>query len=568
MRFLKQSTSVDLPIGPFVDQTDGFTAETALTITQPDVRLKKNAAAWAQKAAVQTLTHEENGYYEVTLDATDTDTLGQLRLAVNESGALPVWEEFMVMPANVWDSLFGADALQIDATAVWAAATRTLTDITDTGLSERLARIQSDVDTGLRVHIDDSDTGVKDVIADLDTGLRDFIDDADTGIVAGVWAVPSRTLTAFSLDTGIAQTVWRESGSTYTDTGSLGYMVDNFAATVDTGVVNQSVWQANAARGITAIADTGMNERFARIQSDVDTGLRAQIGDADTGLHDAIADLDTGLRAILLTTGVNVTQIDSDTGAADQLGKAFTTVPSYFQQVDVQLVDADTGAATHLQQLLANGFNDTGLNERLARIQSDVDTGLRVHIDDSDTGVKDAIADLDTGLRDHIDNTDTGLRARLNAFAEDTGGVNVNSIQGDTGAAGWLRAAFAAGFTDTGLNQRLGQIQSDVDTGLRVHIDDLDTGLHAHITDVDTGVVEKTLQGLANRLWNADMAEITDSGTAARRTPLQAVRALRNRVEMDTGTFTVMKEDDLTVSFTGTLETDTGAKPIKTINPA
>jgi hypothetical protein len=116
--WLKQSTSVDLPIGPFVDATDGVTAETGLTLTQPDIRLKKNAGNWAQKAAAQTLSHEENGWYEVTLDATDTDTLGQLKLAVHESGALPVWADFTVVPANVWDSLFGADRLQVDAVEI------------------------------------------------------------------------------------------------------------------------------------------------------------------------------------------------------------------------------------------------------------------------------------------------------------------------------------------------------------------------------------------------------------------------------------------------------------------
>jgi hypothetical protein len=118
VRFLKQSTSVDLVIGPFLDDVDGKTAETALTITQPDIRLKKGSAAWAQKAAAQTLTHEENGNYEVTLDATDTNTLGYLRVHVHEAGALPVWEDFMVMPANVWDSLFGADALQVHAVEI------------------------------------------------------------------------------------------------------------------------------------------------------------------------------------------------------------------------------------------------------------------------------------------------------------------------------------------------------------------------------------------------------------------------------------------------------------------
>ena len=118
MRYLKQSTSVDVPIGPFLDETDGRTAETALTITQPDIRLKKNGAGWAQKNAAQTLSHEENGFYEVTLDATDTGTLGLLRLAVFESGALPVWEDFMVVTANVYDSLFSTDVLDVSVTQV------------------------------------------------------------------------------------------------------------------------------------------------------------------------------------------------------------------------------------------------------------------------------------------------------------------------------------------------------------------------------------------------------------------------------------------------------------------
>lgn len=122
MRYLKQSTSVDLPIGPFLDETDGKTAETGLTITQPDIRLKKNAAAWGQKNAAQTLTHEENGFYEVTLDATDTGTLGLLRLAVFESGALPVWEDFIVVTANVFDSLFSTDVLDVSVTQVNGSA--------------------------------------------------------------------------------------------------------------------------------------------------------------------------------------------------------------------------------------------------------------------------------------------------------------------------------------------------------------------------------------------------------------------------------------------------------------
>jgi hypothetical protein len=115
--WLKQSTSVDVGIGPFLDETDGKTAETALTITQPDIRLKKNGGAWAQKNASQTLSHEENGWYEVTLDSTDTNTLGILIVAVHESGALPVWKEYMVVPANIYDSVVsGSDLLDVSTT--------------------------------------------------------------------------------------------------------------------------------------------------------------------------------------------------------------------------------------------------------------------------------------------------------------------------------------------------------------------------------------------------------------------------------------------------------------------
>lgn len=115
--WLKQSTAVDIAMGPFLDSTDGNTAETGLTITQPDIRLKKNGGAWAQKNAAQTLSHEEAGWYEVALDTTDTNTLGILIVAIHESGALPVWREFMVVAANIYDSMIGGgDVLDVSVT--------------------------------------------------------------------------------------------------------------------------------------------------------------------------------------------------------------------------------------------------------------------------------------------------------------------------------------------------------------------------------------------------------------------------------------------------------------------
>lgn len=112
---LKQSTAVSIKLGPFVDEEDGVTPEESLTISQADVRLAKNDGNWAQKNDSNAASHEENGWYEVALNTTDTNTLGTLIVAVNESGALPVWREFQVVPANVYDSLVGgSDNLEVD----------------------------------------------------------------------------------------------------------------------------------------------------------------------------------------------------------------------------------------------------------------------------------------------------------------------------------------------------------------------------------------------------------------------------------------------------------------------
>lgn len=110
---LKQSTATDVELGPFVDSADGITPETALTISQADCQLIKNGGAAAQKNDATSATHLAGGHYKVPLNATDTGTLGRLRLYVNESGAVPIWRDFMVVPANVFDSYFSTDRLQV-----------------------------------------------------------------------------------------------------------------------------------------------------------------------------------------------------------------------------------------------------------------------------------------------------------------------------------------------------------------------------------------------------------------------------------------------------------------------
>ena len=128
--WLKQSTAVTIQMGPFLDATDGVTVESGLTITAANTKLQKAFAAQAAKNDATAASYDADGYYRVVLNATDTGTLGALRVIVDDSTThLPVWEDFIVMPANVYDSLIaGSDNLAVDTT-LWAGAATASSDV-------------------------------------------------------------------------------------------------------------------------------------------------------------------------------------------------------------------------------------------------------------------------------------------------------------------------------------------------------------------------------------------------------------------------------------------------------
>lgn len=153
MNLLKQSTAVTLKLGPFLDSTDGNTEETALTINQADVKLSKSDGALAQKNDAGAATHDANGWYGVPLNAADTGTLGKLLIYVHVAGALPVWREYLVVPANVYDALVaGSDRLQVDvqemaANVITAAAIATGAIDADALAADAVAEIQNGLST-------------------------------------------------------------------------------------------------------------------------------------------------------------------------------------------------------------------------------------------------------------------------------------------------------------------------------------------------------------------------------------------------------------------------------------
>jgi hypothetical protein len=125
MKFLKQSTSAVIIFGPALSPSDGVTLVTSLVSALDHVStgifIYKNGGAGAVRhATVTATTYDSYGNYLVTLDTTDTNTLGRLRVMFAAAAScLPIWEDFTVLPANVFDSIVGGSAnLKVDVDTV------------------------------------------------------------------------------------------------------------------------------------------------------------------------------------------------------------------------------------------------------------------------------------------------------------------------------------------------------------------------------------------------------------------------------------------------------------------
>jgi hypothetical protein len=124
MILLRQSTtSQEIPLGIFVDSTDGNTEESGLTIANTDIKIWKTGATTLANKNSGGGTYISNGIYYAVLDDTDTNTLGSLVIFVHVAGALAVRLECLVLTSAVYDSMIaGSDNLQVDMTQILGTA--------------------------------------------------------------------------------------------------------------------------------------------------------------------------------------------------------------------------------------------------------------------------------------------------------------------------------------------------------------------------------------------------------------------------------------------------------------
>lgn len=129
MRFLRQNTAIRVTVGPFLDKTDGITPETGLTATNehltlmvddgnvPTLVLDANATASGGNNDMVHVTNDDAGFYDLELTAAQLNYVGRAILSINYvTDHCPVFHEFMILPAQVYDSLvLGSDLLDANA---------------------------------------------------------------------------------------------------------------------------------------------------------------------------------------------------------------------------------------------------------------------------------------------------------------------------------------------------------------------------------------------------------------------------------------------------------------------
>jgi Rieske Fe-S protein len=285
--FLKQSTAYTFRMGPFLDDTDGKTAETGLTIEDSHIRVSKAGGNFIDKNETTNAAHDEAGFYVVILDTTDTNTVGELQIAIHMSGALPVFKTFQVVETDIYAAIF-ADS------ATLAASVASILEDTATTIPATIATVDTVVDA-VKV--------VTDAISTNGSGLSAV--PWNSSWDAEVQSEVADALVAIGLDHLVSASV---AGSDITDNSIVAKLVskestadwDDFVNTTDSLQAlrdrGDASWVTGGGGSASAIADAVWDEATSghttsgtfgeQVKTDIDAILvdTAEIGSAGAGL--------------------------------------------------------------------------------------------------------------------------------------------------------------------------------------------------------------------------------------------------------------------------------------------
>lgn len=564
--YLKQSTASQVrAIGPFVDDTDFKTLETALTIANTDVKLKKNGGTAASKNSGGATADSTTGMYHLTWDATDTNTVGELSVSIKISGALVYFCNYTVLEEVVYDMLFGASATGFisDITRSSQTSVDTLATYVDTEVA------------AIKTKTDQLPANTTTEFATLNTKLNTIDDFVDTE-VAAIKVTTDKLDTALELDgavyryTANALELAPISGSTGNG-GTLRF--DDIwkwttAGSVSSGQIRGNVtdwniitelWIHNVTNGT-----TNLSAYLRVIKADDTVRVQQENNPAIWNSY-----LVTG-AVVDMTTWVKIPVTLRAGASASPPATATNCLVSVFRPNNLDWSDAEReqirhrigidGTATAPAATPSLALQTTSTS--IKTVTDKVDTALVV-----DGAVYQYTANaLELGPAGGGGGSGDASQATLLAVKAKT-----DALPSDPADASDIAASFAT------VNGTLSTISGYVDTevaAIKAKTDNLPTDpadasdIAASFTTVNTKLdaiasgapLDATeLNAIADALLKRDWTAVTGEASYS---VLQALRMLRNVWNTTGGTLSVKKEDGTTNAWTRVLSTDAAADPI------
>lgn len=280
-RFLRLGTATNIPIGPIVAVSDGYTyLATTITLAASAVQFNKgNAVSGWQTMASAAVSCPIPGWLSLPVPATDTNVVGPMNFNLgNVTGNLPVWTDCIVLAANVYDALLGVDFLDVNVTQLEGGAPSTVI------LTYFATGIAVQVVTGVLVA-----TAVNAIVA---TGVL-----VATTVNANVLTITGGAVSNASI-------------------GSVANLATSVVVASIAAGVGVNVSSINAAVGVNVssiAAGVGVNVSSMGVGVDVLTITGGAVSNASIG---SVANLATGVvvASIAAGVGVNVSSINAAIG--------------------------------------------------------------------------------------------------------------------------------------------------------------------------------------------------------------------------------------------------------------
>ncbi len=309
----------------------------------------------------------------------------------------------------------------------------------------------------------------------------------------------------------------------------------------------------------------------ASIAADAITAAKVADGAIDAatfaaGAINAAAIASDAITAAKIADGA----IDAATFASGALDAVWSTASRTLTALDEDSTTLDLDATIRAAVGLASANLDTQLtaiddylDTEVAAIKAKTDNLPASPAATGDIPSAAAIADAvwDEALAGHAGSGSTGEAL---AAAGAAGDPWITALPGaySAGQAGYIvGTALDATISSRASQSSLDTLDNYVDTEVAAikAKTDLIPASPAAVSDIPTATQN------ADALLNRDMSAVSDTNS---RSPLNALRHIRNKWSVSGTTLTVTKEDDTTTAWTSTLSTSAGADPITGSDPA